>query len=311
MQQVNLRTLPFGGARLTATGLVLLSASILVGVILTYGATSDLAAFLHAAERASHGLTPYGPAPEWTHAYLYAPWLAVLLIPATWVPAAFFEAFWHALLVVALGAALWPLIRIRTLEGTLAATVLGTFGFHAVWIGHFEPLMICGLVYALPTRWGPFAIGVAASLKITPILLAVRYAGRGEWSKVGVSVGVAALLWAPALLFDRDGWGLPIGQTLSMLGYSPVAWAAVAILALFAAWTLARSRYGWLAATALWLAVMPRVLLYDVSALAVGVVGVGEAERLPSRRSVCPHGEAFAGLTERRGSARLRRFRRP
>lgn len=254
--------------RLAAGLLVALAAAITVGVILTYPASSDLPAFLRGAERLAHGESPYGSAAP-IHNYLYAPWLAYLLIPATWVPFELFAPVWHALLAVALGASLLPMLRSRTLEGTLAALLLASFGFHAVWAGHFQPLMICLLVYALPTRWGPAAIGVAASLKITPLILVISYAGRGEWRKVGVALLVAAALWSPALVIGVSGYGIPIGHTISLLGYSPLAWAAVAVVVAVAAWRLAPTRYGSLMAATAWLVLLPRVLLYDVTSLLV------------------------------------------
>ena len=259
--------------RLLVTGLTILAALALLGVILAYGATSDLPTFLEAAKRVASGETPYGP-----FRYLYAPWLAWLFVPATWLPLSLFVPAWHAAVAAGLCAALWPLLRTRTLEGILAATLVGAFGFHAVWAGHFEPLMVCALVYALPTRWGPVAIGIAASLKITPIVLAIRYAGRGEWGKVATAVAVAVILWAPSLLYERSGWGLPIGFTLSIAGYSPVVWAVVAFTSLVAAWRLARTRYGWLTAGVLWLAVLPRFLMYDVTGL---LVTLGEQRERP------------------------------
>ena len=260
--------LPLRLLRLAAGLGVALVAAFTVGVILGYPSGSDLPAFLRGAELVARGESPYGSAAP-IHNYLYAPWLAYLLIPATWVPFELFAPVWQAALAVALGASLLPLIRSRTLEGTLAAVLLGSFGFHAVWAGHFQPLMICLLVYALPTRWGPVAIGVAASLKITPLILAVGYAGRGEWTKVGVAVLVAAALWAPALFLGVAGYGIPVGHTLSLLGYSPVVWGVVVVVAAVAAWRLAPTHYGSLAAAVAWLALLPRVLLYDVSSLLV------------------------------------------
>ncbi len=93
-----------------------------------------------------------------------------------------------------IGGGIWPLVRTRTLEGTLAASLIGAFGLHAVWAGHFEPLMIAMLVWALPTRWGPIAIGVAASIGIMPIVLCLKYAGCGNWRGVAIALGVAALM---------------------------------------------------------------------------------------------------------------------
>jgi len=271
--------------RLGACVLVILAAGVLLGAILSFEATSDLPAFLRGAEEILRGNTPYGPTGSDVHTWLYAPWLAAVFVPFLAVRPELAAALWHLLLALALIACVVPMLRTRSLEGSLGAVLIGVFGFHAVWAGHFEPLMIAVLVHGLPTRWGPVAIGVAASIKITPIVLCLRYAGRGEWKSVAVAVFVAITLWAPALLFDTHGWGLPIGHTLSLLGYTPIAWLAAAVAATVGAWALAPTRYGWLAAAVAWIAVMPRLLPYDVLGLAAGAAPISDSQRVPARSS--------------------------
>jgi hypothetical protein len=267
-----------------------LAAAISTGIVLVYAPTSDLPAFLRGAELVARGESPYNPAAP-LHNYLYAPWLAYALIPATWLPFSLVAVIWHGLLAGALIAGLLPLLRSLTLEGTLAAVLLGAFGFHAVWAGHYQPLLICLLVYALPTRWGPVAIGIAASLKVTPLVLALRYASRAEWDKVGISVMVAGVLWAPALLFDVAGYGTVVGKTLSLFGHAPVAWAILAVGATAVAWWAGPTRYGWLAAAAAWLAILPRMLLYDIAALAIGATPDGRSAATKTRRRSIAVGE--------------------
>jgi predicted Co/Zn/Cd cation transporter (cation efflux family) len=58
----------------------------------------------------------------------------------------------------------------------------------------------------------------------------------------------------------------------SLLGHAPIAWAAVVLVAFVAAWRLARTRYAWLASAALWMATLPRMILYDPSGLAIGAL---------------------------------------
>jgi Glycosyltransferase family 87 len=256
--------------RFLAMLLIIVAALLLVNDVLRYPLTSDLHYYLWGAQRISEGATPYGPITGSELKYLYAPWFAVALIPATWVPFTVAAVIWHAILAVCAGLSVWPLLKARRLEGTLAAVLLGAFLFHGVWAGQVQPLMVALLVVAIPTRWGPAAIGIATSLKVTPIVLCVIYAGRGEWRKVGVAVAVAAILWAPALLFDLSQYGIAVMKSHSLLGHSPIAWALVVLVALVLAWRLAPTRYGWLAAAALWMAVLPRMILYDLSGVAVG-----------------------------------------
>lgn len=268
--------------RLVSALLVAISCLVILGVILTYAHTSDLPAFLLGAQRIANGDSPYAPVPEPLHKFLYAPWFAVALIPATWFPMSIVAVVWHALLAVGTALAVWPLFRSGRLEGVLAGSLIGMFSFHGVWAGHYESLLIALLVWALPTRWGAVAIGIAVSIKVTPIVLCVRYAARREWMSVLVVVGVAAGLWAPALLFDLQGWGVNVGHTLSLLGYSPILWALTAFAGLGAAYVLAPTRYGWLAASVAWLAVLPRMLLYDVSSLAIAAA---ELRQSPDREA--------------------------
>jgi hypothetical protein len=268
--------------RFLAMLFVIVAVLLIVNDIFRYPVTSDLRYYLFGAEQIAHGANPYGPIPGSQLKYLYAPWFAVALIPATWLPFPVVAVIWHSILAVCAGISLWPMLRERTLEGTLAALLLGTFLFHGVWAGQVQPLMVALLVLLLPTRWGPAAIGIVTSLKVTPIVLCVLYAGRGEWRKVGVAVGVAAILWAPALLFDLSQYGIAVMQSHSLLGHSPIAWGLTVLVACAAAWLLAPTRYGWLAAAALWMAALPRMILYDPGGLAVGA----RAPETPSTRDV-------------------------
>jgi hypothetical protein len=256
--------------RFSAMLLVTIAVLLIVNDVLRYPLTSDLRYYLFGAEQIASGQSPYDPIPGSVHKYLYAPWFAVALIPATWVPFEIAAVIWTAILAICAVVALWPLLRSRRLEGLLAAALIGAFMFHGVWAGQVHPLMVALLVVGLPRRWGPAAIGVAASLKITPIALCVCYAGRGEWRKVAVAVAVAAVLWAPALLLGASNYGIGVMQSHSLLGHAPVAFAVVAVLAGVVAWLLAPTRYGWIAAAAFWMAVLPRMILYDPSGLAVG-----------------------------------------
>ena len=257
--------------RFGAMLLVIVAVLLIFNDVLRYPLTSDLRYYLFGAEQIANGASPYGPIPGSELKYLYAPWFAAALIPATWVPFWVAAVVWTAILAACAVLALWPLVRERRLEASLAALLIGAFMFHGVWAGQVQPLMVALLVVAIPTRWGPAAIGVAASIKVTPIVLCVTYAGRGEWRKVAVAVGVAAALWAPALLLGMSDYGIGVMQSHSLLGHAPIAWAAVAGLTLVAAWLLAPTRYAWLASAALWMAVLPRMILYDPSGLAVGV----------------------------------------
>ena len=259
------------GLRLAATGLVVLASLFYLGVVLAYEPSTDIHSYLHAAELLANGDRLYNGGSEAWHAYLYAPWFAYALIPGTWAPAIFIP-LWHGFLVACLAVTLWPLIRTRRIEGVLAAVIIGPFGWHGVWIGHVEPAMVAMLVLGLPTRFGPVAIGVAASLKIAPIMLALVYVGRGEWSKAAISFGVAGVLWSHALLFDLSRFL----STSHGTGIGPLLFIGLAAGSL-AALVFARSRYAWLAGSVAWLVSMPLVRPYDLLGLAAGSVDARES----------------------------------
>jgi hypothetical protein len=268
--------------RFGAIFLVVVAVLLIVNDVIRYPLTSDLHYYLWGSEQLATGHSPYDPIPGSVHKYLYAPWFAAALIPATWLPFPVVATVWTATLAVCSAIALRPLLRERRLEATLAAALIGAFLFHGVWAGQVHPLMVALLVVGIPRQWGPIAVGVAASLKITPIALCVCYAGRGEWRKVAVALAVAAVLWAPAFLLGMSSYGIGVMQSHSLLGHSPIAWAVVAALAGAAAWLLAPTRYGWIAAAAFWMAVLPRMILYDPSGLAVGARSPASARDRPN-----------------------------
>ena len=112
-------------------------------------------------------------------------------------------------------------------------------------------------------------VGVAASLKIFPILFALAYAGRGQWVRFAIALAVGAVLWAPALLYDLSEYAVEAGQAASLYAV-PVLYFAVAGVAVGATLALARTRWAWLAAATTVVLALPRLFVYDVTYLMVG-----------------------------------------
>ena len=107
-------------------------------------------------------------------------------------------------------------------------------------------------------------------MKVTPLVLGVVWFGRREWGKLAVAVGVTLVLWAPALWMGVQDYTVGANTpTLSLMSRSLVLWALVAAGAVIVTVLVARTRYAWLAATVALLAALPRMLLYDVSYLAL------------------------------------------
>jgi hypothetical protein len=269
--------------RLTRT--VALAAIIGIGLVNLYQAAanwtlSDATAYWNAALRLRDGepLYPLLTSVDASDVYRYAPWFAWVTVPFTWIPQQLAGAVWSVLLLAASAVALIPLVRARAwLLVALFAPIL--VGISAV--GNVQPLLVAALVWGVDRRSGPLAVGAAASLKIFPILFAAVYLGRGQWVRAVLSAAVAAVLWAPALLYDLRGYATDAGQAASLWAV-PVVWAVVVGAGIGLTLRLARSRFAWLAAATTVAISLPRLFVYDVTYLMVGASPSRETTRSAS-----------------------------
>jgi hypothetical protein len=235
----------------------------------THWTLSDAAAYWNAAQRLREGepLYPVLSNVDASEVYRYAPWFAWLAVPFTFLSVQVAGALWSAILLAGSGLALVPLVRARAwVAVAFFAPIL--VGISAV--GNVHPLLIAPLVWSAERRSGPLWIGVAASLKVFPILFALVYLGRGQWGRALVAAAVAAVLWAPALLYDLRGYATGAGQAASLISV-PVLWAVVVGAAIGVTLRLARGPYAWVAAAASVVVALPRLFVYDVTYLMVGV----------------------------------------
>ncbi len=261
------------GNRLART--VALAVIIGIGIVNLYWAVSawtlsDASAYWNAALRLRAGeqLYPVLSNVDTSEVYRYAPWFAWLTVPFTVLPIQVAGALWSAILLVASGVALIPLMRARAwLLVIFFAPIL--VGISAV--GNVQPLLIAALVWGVERRSGPMWIGVAASLKIFPILLAAVYVGRRQWGRASAAVGIAAFLWAPALLYDLRGYATEAGQAASLFAVPPL-WAVAVTGGVLLTLRLARTRFAWLAASTNVVISLPRLFVYDITYLMVGAV---------------------------------------
>lgn len=235
----------------------------------------DAEAYWNAANRLREGLplyVPVDPNADETLAYRYAPWLAWLWVPLTFLPKIVVQVGWSGLLVAAIAVALAPLLRLRTVAAICLAALLGGLLVRTASTGNVHPLLIAALVYGAPRRSGPLWIGLAASLKFVPIGYVLVYLGRREWMRAALAVTVAVVLLAPALLYDLANYPAEAGDSLSLLSNAgPVPWAVVAVILAVAAFLLARTRFAWAAASTAVLAAVPRLELYSLTYLLTGL----------------------------------------
>lgn len=250
-----------------------------VGIVTAAGAwhLTDLKAYLAAAELLASGGNPFEVQlveRSLPFHYHYSPWFAALFVPLIALPVEVVRIGWSVLLVAASAAALTPL---ALQHGARAFPLVALMAFlltNMVAEGNVQPILLAALVWTLERPAGPIAIGAAASLKITPILLALVYAGRGQWIRAGVAVAVAALLAAPALMFELSPTATATGGT-GLFTSAPILWAVLVLAAVGATLRLASGRFGWLAGATATILALPRLLVFDVTNLLAALPRVG------------------------------------
>lgn len=226
----------------------------------------DWAIYRAAADRIVAGEPLYSGG-DALHAYRYAPWLAYAAIP-------FAGPIWSALMLLGSALALVPLSRRwREPEALLLLALFAPILFYLSSSGNIQGPMLSALVYGLPRRWAWMAVGLAASLKIVPILFAIVLIGQRRYWQAAGAVALTAILWAPVL------WMSWSESTVSAGAASAPGWPFLGILALGAATLLARSRYATLAAGSAAIAALPRFFLYDVTLLLPAVSPIGASRQ--------------------------------
>jgi len=256
----------------------------------------DVRAYWDAAMRLREGLPLYGGStgPNSYSVFRYAPWFAWMWVPLTYLPRQVAELLWGAILGVSALAVLVALVRLRTAAAIALAVLLLPMFHSLVQVGNVQPLLVAMLAFGVSRRSGPLWIGVAASLKATPILYALVYVARREWTRVVVALVVTAVLVAPVLFADVSRYETDPGASFSLYYYvSPLAWAIAAgasvLLAAWLAWK--RSEWVWVAASVAVGLCAPRAHETYATFLAVGLLN-GARDRIASRTLGGPSGAA-------------------
>lgn len=266
------RTLPASWRLPRLAYLVVVAVVIAIGIVNVLWAVTDwhfndLHAYYSAAERLRSGEVLYGgDVTPWT-AYRYAPWFAFAFLPLSLLPWGLAAVVWTTFTMLCSLLAIWPLLRSQRREALLLAGIMGPLLVALSASGNVQAPMIALLVWALGTRWGPIAIGIAASLKMTPILLVLAYFGTGEWRKAVLSAAVTAFLWAPIILFRIE----PITFDFGGAAVTIVVWITLAAIGILGAIVVSRRwpRYRLLAASVAVYLITPRLYLYDATILLV------------------------------------------
>jgi hypothetical protein len=241
---------------------------------------ADASAYWNAALRLRAGGELYPPVPilEASDVYRYAPWFAWLAVPFTFLPIQVAGAIWSVILLAASAISVQPLVKAR------AWLLLALFGPILVGIsanGNVHALLMAGLMHGVERRSGPLWIALAASLKVFPLLLALVYAGRRQWIRFALAVLLTGLLWAPALLYDLSNYPSQAGRAVA-LSAIPVLYFVVAGTAIGVTLALASTRFAWLAAATTVTFALPRLFVYDVTYLMLGVLPVARSQSRPA-----------------------------
>lgn len=237
---------------------------------------NDLDSYRAAAVRIREGEQLYGGDVTPFNKYYYAPWFAFAFIPLSYLPWEVLALAWTSFTVACSVVAIWPLARHGSEAALAAAVLLGSILVALSISGNVHAPMLAMLVILLRTPWAPVAIGIAASLKATPILLVLAYVGRGQWRSALLAVLVGSALWAPVLLFDiapitfeSGGAALDMGVWLALAAFGGVAALTIAVRS---------PRHRWLASSAAVFMATPRLYVYDVTILVASVPWLRDAD---------------------------------
>ncbi len=237
----------------------------------------DVRAYWEAALRVRGGLPLYGGTddPNSYGVFRYAPWFAWMWVPLTYLPRQVAELLWGALLGVSALAVLAALVRLRTAAAVALAVILLPMLVSLVQVGNVQPLLVATLAFGISRRSGPLWIALAASIKATPLLYALVYVARRQWTRIAVTLVITALLLAPLLFADLTGYETDPGASFSLYYYfGPLAWAVAAgasvLLAAWFAWR--QSDWVWVAASVAVALCAPRAHATYATFLAVGLL---------------------------------------
>lgn len=260
-----------------AAAIVVLAFGLIAGLsLLAFQAPStfpgaDLAVYRAAGNDLLAYGDPYRSAASQPYAfqYRYPPLLAMLMPVLGWPPV------WYGLLVGATMLTFLIGLRQAGIAYLFPVWVLGGAWGQTLLNGNVQGVVVALLaVVPFRRRTGAVALAVATMLKLHPVLGVVWYLGRRDWLALRWylgAIGVLLVVQAPWLsAFVHYYTTAPSASPFGELGFGlraihPVVWVAGALVCAVAAFRFANTRGGWLLATLLQLAALPRVLLATLS----------------------------------------------
>jgi alpha-1,2-mannosyltransferase len=210
----------------------------------------DFGAYLTAARDIVQGQPLYAaflhyPFPDATlrPVYIYPPSFALLIAPLGWLPDGAAATIWIAIQQAALVGAIAVVLRwLRPTRWAVAGLLVATLTFYPLWVDAVQGqanllvllLVTVGIVGVLSGRPAlGLAIGVAAALKLTPLILVVWLLLDRRFRAAGFVLGGFALLtFAGALLRFQDTVAY-FGQVLPALASGTAFYANQSLAGMF------------------------------------------------------------------------------
>lgn len=169
--------------RLRPLLVVALVAGVVCGVRALSGGFIDLAVYRFGGVAVLDGTLYTQGTPGSGLPFTYPPFAALLMVPVAWVPFALAVAAWTIASVFVLGLVVDRHLRIGTADPgrvALATVTAGSIALEPVWqslsFGQVNLFLLALVVFDLlrpDRRWAGWMIGVAAGLKLTPLLFLV------------------------------------------------------------------------------------------------------------------------------------------
>lgn len=193
--------------------------------------------------------------------YRYGAWFAALWIPFIDTPREIVEIVWSAVLIACTAGIMVSLVVEHGERGLPVALFAGGLLISATAGGNVQPLLVAALYLGMHRSTGPLWVGLAASVKLVPILYLIPWIGRRQWGRAIVAIVIMAIGLAPTALFEVPAVVTDAGTEAYP---SMFIWLALAGGAFIVAILLARTRYAWLAAGTAAVLALPRLLAVDL-----------------------------------------------
>jgi hypothetical protein len=246
---------------------------------LTVDPLADVRAYYDAGARLNAGQPLYVQPATTDDAsfYRYPPLLAIAFRPLALLPYEAAALIWEAVVVATFGLTVIRLglrqERTWLLLGWLAPTIAWSIA-----VGQAQVPMT--LLLAMGSPW---AVALAANLKLLPALVAIYWLARREWRQLAWFGGAMGALIALQFVLEPAGSlafltftdlaQVGTVENRSLYAIHPALWAAsIGVLALLAL-RYGRTRAGWPLAIALSVLATPRLLLYQLMTLLAGASG--------------------------------------